>query len=176
MNEAVPVAPRELPPVVLARWVDDLDRATGWAAAAPLGKLILLAVVPAMAVGWAVPQVQSGPESPVFTIPPLFAAALFLVFQPAVAAVLMRFILWLTHRYIHEPLGLVIVGAFLWGTANAHSPAWGAQVVWPFYVMAAAFLRLQERSLSRAYSVVILVHALFNLVTCAPDLWRLFAG
>lgn len=148
----------------------------GWAAAVPLGKLTLLTVAPALAVGWAVEQVQRGPESPGLSISPLIAVPVLLVFQPAIVAVLMRFILWLLHRYIHEPIGLIVVGTFLWGAVNAHSPTWGTHVWWPFYVMAAGFLRLQARSLPRAYSVVILMQALVNLVTCAPELWRLFAG
>lgn len=129
-----------------------------------------------MAVGWAVEHIRVGPESPGFSISPFVALPLLLVFLPALAAVLMRFILWLLQRYIHEPVGLVIVGAFLWGAANTNSPTWGTHVVWPFYVMAAVFLRLQARSLQRAYAIVILMHALLNLVTAAPELWELFGA
>jgi hypothetical protein len=176
MNPATSASIPPVPPAALGRWIEDLDRASGRAIVVPLGKLTLLTVAPALAVGWAVAGVQRGPEHPDFPVSPFVAVSVLLVFQPALAAVLLRFILWLLGRYVHEPVGLLVAGALLWGLLHVNSPTLGTHVVWPFYVIGAVFLRLQQRSLHRAYSFAIALHALFNLVTCAPELWRLFPG
>ena len=170
MSAPAATASSAVRPALLAQWIGELDTARGWAVIPTVLKLTALAFVPAAAVGWSVEEVAPGPEVPAYFNSPFYAIPALLVVAPALETVLMRFLLAFVARYIRDAFSLNLVCALLWGLAHVNSPGWGAHAVWPFYVMGAVFLRLQARSLDRAYGIVILIHGLFNLTAYAIHL------
>lgn len=151
-------------PAFLAQRIDELDRARGAGLIVPVFRITLLTFIPAFLIGLTVEKVAPGPEGPDIFSRPYRAVLAALLIAPALETLIMRYLLAWVGRMIREPFALALVCALLWGVAHVQSPSWGLHAVWGFYVMNAVFLRLQARSLNRAYAVVILLHALFNAI------------
>lgn len=159
-------------PVFLTRMVDELDTARGWGLGLPILKLVLLIGLPSTLIGWLLGLSWPGPAGPDIFSRAAFAILGAILMTPALETVVMRLMFHFGARWIRSPADLNLVCALLWGYVHQQSPTWGLHAIWGFYVLGACFLRLQARSLDRAYYVVILIHALVNLIAYAGYLWE----
>ncbi len=104
------------------------------------------------------------PEAP----PPEFkvegALALFLLvaFAPFVETLIMGAVLLLLLRAATPTLA-VILSAIGWGAAHsAMTPIWGLVIWWPFLIFSTLFVTWRQRSLTMAFAMPALAHALQN--------------
>lgn len=164
MDATAQVRPQAMPPALLARLVDEVDRVRGAGLIPPVLRLTLLTAIPSLLLGWTMELVRPGAESPAWIDSPFYAVPTLLVVAPALETVLMRVMFSLVGRMVSEALPLNLICALLWGFMRQDAPGGGIHAVWTFYVMGAVFLRLQSRSENRAYAVVIALHALFNAI------------
>lgn len=172
MNPTVTQSSPAFFPPLLTRLVDNLYHARGLGLVAPIFRLTLLMSAPALLFGWAMTLTRSETGVPANFNSPHLAIPALLVVAPALETVMMRVMFSLVGRVVSDSLPLNLICALLWGLMHQDSPGGGLHALWGYYVMGAAFLRLQSHSLNRAYAVVILLHALFNTLAYGVYLLR----
>ena len=75
---------------------------------------------------------------------------------------------------IAGPTVAVLISAIGWGAAHsAVTPMWGLVIWWPFLIFSTLFVAWRQRSLTLAFLIATLAHALQNLL---PALLVAFAG
>ena len=110
---------------------------------------------------------------PEFKVDGLAALFALVVFAPAIETLIMGSVLLLLLLFL-PPAAAVIVSAIGWGVAHSlMAPIWGLVIWWPFLVFSTLFVAWRGRSLTLAFLIPALVHALQNL---APALLIAYQG
>ncbi|HYI42775.1 MAG TPA: CPBP family glutamic-type intramembrane protease [Sphingomicrobium sp.] len=92
------------------------------------------------------------------------ALFMLVVFAPFVETLIMGAILLLLLRFA-SPTVAVLISAIGWGAAHsAIAPMWGLVIWWPFLIFSTLFVTWRQRSLTMAFLMPTLAHALQNLV------------
>jgi hypothetical protein len=95
---------------------------------------------------------------------PVWLRVTGLLFAPVLQTVLLRFCLHWLGKVVPGPMLLSLGAAALFGLLYGRANMQTLALIWAYYPFGAVFLRLQVRSLHRAYGVVILLHALHYLI------------
>jgi hypothetical protein len=136
-------APRSLPRSVTVGWLCTFPVSIGLAA---LVQLLL-----------------PGAKPPEFHGSGLFAFAAIVILSPVVETLMMGGALLLLLRVV-PPVWAVLVSAAVWGCLHSlAAPIWGLIIWWPFLIFSTLFVTWRQRSLTLAFAVPMLVHALQNL-------------
>lgn len=163
--------PRTGQPAVLTRLVGEMDGTTGWGLILPVLKVTLLIAVPVLGLEGLAILLRAGPPRQTDDIPfGLLLLGFFLA--PVLQAVVLRFSLHWLGKVLPEPASLNLACSVLLGLLYGQNDLQILAMMWTCYVTGAVFLRLQPRSLHRAYGVVIILHALVSLLAYGRYLLR----
>ena len=101
--------------------------------------------------------------APEFNVDGAFALFMLVAFAPLVETLIMGAVLLLLVR-LAGPTLAVLISAIGWGAAHsALAPMWGLVIWWPFLIFSALFVTWRQRSLTMAFLMPTLAHALQNL-------------
>ncbi len=106
------------------------------------------------------------PEAPPpeFKVEGALALLLLVVFAPFVETLIMGAILLLLLR-VASPTLAVVLSAIGWGVAHsAMTPIWGLVIWWPFLIFSTLFVTWRQHSLTMAFLIPAIAHALQNSV------------
>jgi hypothetical protein len=110
---------------------------------------------------------------PEFKVEGALALFMLVVFAPLIETLIMGALLLLLLR-LAGPTIAVLISAIGWGAAHsAMAPIWGLIIWWPFLIFSTLFVTWRQRSLTMAFLMPMLAHALQNSV---PALLIAFGG
>jgi membrane protease YdiL (CAAX protease family) len=130
-------------------------------------KAWVLALLPSLALSFALFIISPEAERPEFAASGLMLAFLLVVFAPVVETLLMTPPLLLLARLL-GPGPAVVASAIGWGVLHSlAAPVWGLIVWWSFLILSIALLNWRSKGLVRAMLTVTAIHALQNSVPAA---------
>jgi membrane protease YdiL (CAAX protease family) len=164
-----------LPPALPGRpaclaWLPAFLFRTDPVAARYVVKAWALMLGPSLILGWVAARLfpeAPGPNFNVETVGPWMTAFSLVFFAPAVETLILAPLVLLLRRFFgFGPAA--IAGAVLWGIAHSlAAPTWGLIVWWPFLIMSIGLMTWRSDGLWKAIALVMIVHALQNVVGAA---------